>query len=599
MRLYSFLALFLVSFLGFSQERSDLYQTAEDRKYLDSVLVAINEVTATSVDSAIGLLDEVIEGYKLDNYSYAYARCISLKAWYLNFQMRYEEGLNLGHEALDIQRGLNDSLGIGMSLNRIGLGNFYFERVDDALKYLNEALDYFLVLNDSSRLDQVYNNLGVIYTESGRSPEAIPFYKKSLQIRKNQNSLFWQAYSYYNIASAYSETEEADSVEHYFEKAVQTFLLSKRGRVPAMVHGGIAEWKLLKKEYREALEHAKVAMDKATEKNNQEMIFAITGILVNIYSEIEDYELAYKYQTELFEQKLRKDSLNNVARVSEIEEKFKNTEKLQEISQLKNERLEDKNQIQTLQLYILSILLIGLCILITYIVYYQRKRQKLALEKEKVDKRLAEIKLMALQSQMNPHFIFNCINTAQSFVLNNEKEAAYEYLSNFAKLLRLVLMNSSKAYISLEDEIKLLHLYIALEAIRFDDQFSYEIEVDNNLENGIYEVPGMIIQSFVENAILHGLNNLKGKKGKLSIRFKLVDELVQCEIIDNGIGREAAQKIKEQKKVHYPSAALPNISERIQLMREITKSKVSIEILDLKENGHAIGTHIILSLPVQ
>lgn len=574
--------------------------TPEQRLKVDSSMTVIKQLSAVSIDSALINLDAIIANYKLEGFDYGYARAISLKSWYLNFEMKYEEGLALGHEALEIQRELNDSLGLGNTYNRLGLSNLYFERSEESKKYLLKAFDYFTILNDTTQIEVVLNNLGVLSSEIEHYEEAIDYYKQSLKLRQLKKKFFWVAYSYYNIAESYSSLNKMDSVTKYFELSLYTFKnKSKGGKVPAMVYDGLAKWNLETEDYRQAIHYGLIALEKAHAKKNKEMTFAATRTLVEAYSGIRDFEKAFNYQTSSFEQQQRFDSLNNVVKVAEIEEKFNNSEKQRQITELKNKNLANKKKIFDLYWlagYSILIILTGAPVL-----YFlnQRKKQKRALQKETVDKQLAEIKLMALQAQMNPHFVFNCINTAQSFVLNDKKQEAYVYLTNFAKLLRSVLIHSSKAYIPLEDEIDQLKLYIELEAIRFDEHFDYDIQVDPALEQGIFEVPGMIIQSFVENAILHGLNNLKTKTGHLTVSFHLQEDLLKCEIIDNGIGRKAAQVIKEQKKAHYPSAALPNISERIQLMRDITGRKVDISIIDLEKNGSPAGTKVQLFLPIQ
>ncbi len=600
--LFSFFLAISFSIYGQSITTKDevFKDNPHSRLKVDTAIKEINELTRIKVDTALIELEKLIVVYKLDGFDYAYARALSLKSWYLNYYTKYEEGLKLGHEALDIQRDLGDSLGIGMTYNRLGMSNLYFERNKEARKYFKQSKELFTLLRDTNQLDMVINNLGVLSNQMGEKEQAIFYYQQSKSLREKKNKQFWVAYSYYNIASVYSNTEKNDSISKYFDLAVQTFKnKTESGYVPAMIYAGIAAWNVNTENYEAAVKNAHLALEKAEVKNNKEMIFHATNGLVRAYSGLGDYEKAFNYQTSAFEQQLRIDSLNNVVKVSEIEEKFNNSENLREIAVLENENLANENRIQDLYMIALYFAIALISAAPISIIIYQRNKQKRALQKETANKQQAEMKLMALQSQMNPHFIFNCINTAQSFMLNDNKQATYVYLSNFAKLLRSVLIHSSQAYIPLEDEIAQLKIYIELEAIRFDENFDFDIEVDPALEQGIFEVPGMIIQSFVENAILHGLNNLKSRHGNLLVRFEMENDLLKCEIHDNGIGRKAALAIKEKKKAHYPSAALPNISERIRLLRDITNREVNILIEDLQENGTASGTVVRLYLPIQ
>ena len=589
---YITIVFLLYGFYGWAHEK-------ENVKRIDSALVAINQTTATvPLDSTITLMDEFISLHPKEEYPIAYGRGVSLKSWFVVGKANYEESVRLGHQALEIQREISDSSGIAQTLLRIGIANFQLNRVEDGFHYMEQALDYFIVLKDTHRLEVVYNNLGVFSSESGNPERAISYYEKSLQIRKNLNKTYWVAYSYFNIAEAYGRMETWDMAVLYYDKALDTFRSTKSRKVPAMVYDGLALLNIQMGQKEEALKHSLLSYKIAKEQKRDEIIVHSTETLSKAYLNVEDYENAYKYQQEFIDLKFRIDSLNNVTQVSEIEEKFKNKERLQEITQLKNQQLEDQNKIQNLQLWILYLVIGGLILFALIGLYYLRRIQKQKLEQEQTEKHLAELKLMALQSQMNPHFIFNCINTVQSFVVNSQKAEAYEYLANFAKLLRLVLNNSRKANIALEDEIRQIELYVQLEAIRFEGQFEYEIYVDTELQNGVYEIPGMMIQSLAENAIIHGLNNLSERKGRLEINFLKSGEVLRCEIVDNGVGRTRALEIKQNKSTYYPSIALPNIKERIELLKNTEYKAMTLEIEDLYEGGQAMGTKVMLFLPL-
>lgn len=590
--IYLFLLLVFNGFSGWAQEK-------ENYKEINSALIAINSTTAeVSLDSTITLMDAYIDAHPKDKFPVAYARGISLKAWYLTGKAKYEESLKLGHQALEIQKSISDSSGIGQSLLRIGVANFQFNRLEDAHKYMEQSLDYFIALKDTQRIETAYNNIGVFLSEGGKPEQAIYYYEKSLKIRQELNNTFWVAYSYFNIAEAYGRMNALDMAVLYYERSVTTFKSTGRKTVPAMVYDGLATLNLTMGKQSEALKHGLLGYGIAKKQKHDEIIIQSAHTLSKVYLNQNDYKNAYKYQQEYIDLRVQIDSLNNVAQISEIEEEFKNTERLQEISTLKNQQLEDRNKIQNLQLWILYIVIGGLILLVLIGMYYLRKSQKRKLEKEQANKHLVELKLMALQSQMNPHFIFNCINTAQSFVVNSQKAEAYEYLANFAKLLRLVLTSSRKANIALEDEIKQIELYVQLEAIRFEGQFEYSIFIDPELENGVFEIPGMMIQSLVENAILHGLNNLTNRTGQLTIKFSKHGDFLQCEIIDNGVGRTEAKMVKQNKEIYYPSVALPNIKERIELLKNIENKTMTIEIEDLYNHNKASGTRVVLTLPL-
>ncbi|TAI47209.1 sensor histidine kinase [Flagellimonas allohymeniacidonis] len=203
--------------------------------------------------------------------------------------------------------------------------------------------------------------------------------------------------------------------------------------------------------------------------------------------------------------------------------------------------------------------------------------------------------ISALRAQMNPHFIFNSLSSIQHLILNNNKIAALQYLSKFGKLTRKVLENSVEAKVSLSDEIRLLNSYLELESLRFDGSFKYHIEVEENLDTEDVEVPLLLIQPFVENAIIHGLLPKKQGEKTLYVSFKKDTEQVICEIDDTGIGRTASQKNNTLAKKGRKSHGM-NISEkRLELLSKETSGKKKIEIIDKYDpEGNPAGTKVII-----
>ncbi len=219
-----------------------------------------------------------------------------------------------------------------------------------------------------------------------------------------------------------------------------------------------------------------------------------------------------------------------------------------------------------------------------------RKKHKIEKEVLAIQKQLFELEQKSLRLQMNPHFIFNSLNSIQSFILENDIDKALFYLSKFSQLMRLILSNSSKSFVSIKDELKALQYYIEIEKLRFDDKFDYEIIVDEEIDEDFFGVPPLVIQPYVENSIIHGLINKK-EKGFLSIELKMLEDNILCIIQDNGIGIEAADKIREKSGITHKSKGMNITKERLEILSK-TK-EYSIKIIDLKdEKGNPIGTRI-------
>ncbi len=214
------------------------------------------------------------------------------------------------------------------------------------------------------------------------------------------------------------------------------------------------------------------------------------------------------------------------------------------------------------------------------------------------EQKIAETEITALRSQMNPHFIFNCLNSIKLYSLENDSKAASEYLTKFSRLIRLVLENSRSEKVTLENEIETLTLYIDMEAMRFKEKVKYQINIASDIDQQFIEIPPLLIQPFVENAIWHGLMH-KPEGGTVKIDISQpIDQILHIEISDNGIGREKAQEYKSKSAMKQKSFGMKVTSERIELINQIYKTNTEVEIIDLKnQNGEATGTKVILNIP--
>ncbi|MNJ90973.1 Sensor histidine kinase YehU [compost metagenome] len=245
----------------------------------------------------------------------------------------------------------------------------------------------------------------------------------------------------------------------------------------------------------------------------------------------------------------------------------------------------------------LAVLLLGLgiALLIRLIVGNIRKAEE---AKTLVNKMMAEYQITALQAQMNPHFIFNAINTIQGYILGKNEGEAYSYLAKFSKLIRMVLHNSQLKVLRLERELEVLHLYIELEQLRFDHCFDYELIVAEGTEITDFNIPGMLLQPYVENAIWHGIVNLENsRRGKLVISIEQVDEQLLISITDNGVGREQAKSFR--KNTNHKSVGMQLTGERLDVMNRLHgENTASVKVIDLlDENGNASGTKVEITIP--
>jgi ligand-binding sensor domain-containing protein len=222
-----------------------------------------------------------------------------------------------------------------------------------------------------------------------------------------------------------------------------------------------------------------------------------------------------------------------------------------------------------------------------------------------INKQIAEIRMTALRGQMNPHFIFNSLNSIQHFITTRDKGEALNYLSKFSKLIRQILENSRENTVSISNELQLLELYIQLEQLRFSNKFDYHIEIDEKIDMENTEIPPLLIQPYIENAILHGLINKNGK-GDLWFSLERHNGLLVCKIEDNGIGRARAQQIEEGKISRHKSLGIKVTEERISGLFALLDYKMEVVTEDLFETKQALeetpqpaGTRVTISIPVK
>jgi LytS/YehU family sensor histidine kinase len=289
-----------------------------------------------------------------------------------------------------------------------------------------------------------------------------------------------------------------------------------------------------------------------------------------------------------------RDSLTAVstqARIASFEIEQQTEQKEKEIEQLKIQQATQRN------FYLIG----GIAFMLIVLAMLSRLRYKRKRDRELITtefkKQLAQAETKALRSQMNPHFIFNCLNSINSFVIDGKHEIASDYLIKFSKLIRLILDNSRSETISIEKELDALKLYVVLESARFDNRFKCVYNIAGDVNTGSVMIPPMLLQPFVENAIWHGLMQKEGE-GTIAVEIrKENEEFLNISITDDGIGREKAAEIKSKSATHK-SHGFKVTTQRIEMMNKLNSAGAQVHIIDLKdEQGHASGTRVELKIP--
>lgn len=239
-----------------------------------------------------------------------------------------------------------------------------------------------------------------------------------------------------------------------------------------------------------------------------------------------------------------------------------------------------------------------------FYIYFKREsqlmHQQISLLNDKVvlEKNLSKSVLTTIKSQMNPHFFYNALNTIQAYIFTNDKEKANSYLAKFSKLTRIILEMSEKETVALHEEINSIKIYLDLEKMRFQENFEYDIQINEDVDTDLLEIPPMLIQPYVENAIKHGLLHRTGRK-VLNLTFEVEDERLKITVDDNGIGRAQAEAMKARRNIQHQSFASKANEKRIEILNQMNEHKIDINIVDkYGVDEKAEGTRVELFIPI-
>jgi len=509
------------------------------------------------------------------------------------------KALSIREERLSDGSRVGTQKEIANNLNNVGViydetGNFA-----KAEEYYLKSLENSKLLDDKKGVARSMHNLGVFYNERDEYDKALGFYNQALIIKSKIGDERSTAMTIGNIGIVHLELKDYDSALYYHYKALEIYKKLNDSYGFANYSNSIAEIYLEMGKPHSAYPYILDGLKLSKEINAKKLLTDSYWFLAKYYSETNEHQKAYETQKTLIN---LKDSLLNqemAEKIAEMQTKYETDKKEQEIILLTkdNEIQSLKIRKQSVQLYFLIAFI--LLVVIVTILLFNRYHLKQKHYRVKLEKKNLETEQRLLRSQMNPHFIFNSMNSIQSYISGNDSFTAMSYLSKFAKLIRGILENSRKAMIMLEEEINTLNLYIELERLRFKNKFDFKVEIDPVLFTETIYIPPMLIQPFIENAIKHGLRNMDGK-GLLKIAFKKKNQLIECIIEDNGIGREQAKTMNEIRNKDHQSLGMQVTRERIDAFKREKNANSNLIIIDMKnKEGKASGTQVNVLFPYE
>jgi two-component system LytT family sensor kinase len=489
-----------------------------------------------------------------------------------------------------------------VSLNE-GLGDTYFsiknytasiEAYKNGLTVAQKHLITPKVTDLNSKIAQAYN-------ASGQKDKAKGFFDNSLNLAEKENKKRSveekiTVAEFNNLNQNYAEEIKLrkESLDAIKDIETDSIIDNESALTPQKQNYKIGNAYFLQKDYGNAISFLEESIKEAETKEDLIVKKDATRKLSDVYEDAGDYEKAYQIFKEYTAtvDKLyikREQEISQATRfnrnIAEKQNRITSLESDRQLSESKYQLTEERNKSQLLIIYSLIGGLI-LLLVTAYFMFKYIKQQKLA------NNLLA---LKSLRSQMNPHFIFNALNSVNSFIATNDERTANKYLSDFSQLMRAVLENSEEDFIPLQKEIELLELYTKLEHFRFKDKFDYTITVDENIDAEEFQIPPMLLQPYIENAVWHGLR-YKTEKGHLNIDIAQKGKSeIAITIADDGIGRARSKAIKTENQQKQNSKGMGNIKKRVAILNAMYRDKVDVFIDDF-QNSEDAGTKVVVTL---
>lgn len=476
---------------------------------------------------------------------------------------------------------------IAISCNSIGNVYLTLDQFDLAKEKFEKAIIIEKQIGNNLGLAINHQNIGGIYEKKNQLDKALEEYYLSLKYNEIINSELGKLICYNSLGQVFLKQNKINKAEYYLKDVINMSLKTEDDFYISSSYLNVGWLNSEKSNLSLARENLLRCIKIANEKKLQSTLMDAYKILSQIEEKDGNNQLALTYFKQY--QKAKEDIINekNLKYINELNTRYNTQKRQTELKFLKQENKFVKERLKNTYLYYFVGILLALLVMgIIYI--YQRQKQLNS------EKKLLLMEQKMFRAQLNPHFIFNALNSIKSYIIKNEKDNAVYYLNKFSKLFNVILSGINEKDVSLAEELKIIEIYIKLENIRFDNsiQFSLTIEKDINLQQ--IKLPSLILQPYVENAIWHGLNSMKGEK-KLTINVSKSNDKIAISIQDNGIGRVKAQELKNQRATKRESLGLKLTKERLQSYYKTSYSLKTIDLYD--SNNKAIGTQIILEIP--
>ncbi len=576
----------------FLKEAEELARKNDSKRPLSKIYQLISNRYRNRSDfvNAILYANHALEFAKQIGDKSLLADCINMAAVIYRRVDENGQAMEMHMEALELAESIDDSFQVAVALN--GVGNVYLglKRYHASIEYFNKSFD--IAVKRGNVLGQAINanNIGEGLKYLHQLDSALVYFYESLDYNTQIDSKVGQAICFNSIGDTYRLKKDFSQALKYLKRAL--ILNEKtRDRINVSVsYSLLGETYLQVYDYNKAIENLKEGFIIAQEIGSKYQIESCSRLLALAYEKIYDLKksiyylkISHSYKDSVFNE----ESLRHITVVTAMHESDRAKS---QINQLHNETGLQKKLISQQKKAIVYFTFFVLALIAASVLRYRQVRLNAGYKSVLMQQRL-------LRSQMNPHFIFNALSAIQVYILENDMKNSSRFLSDFAKLMRQVLRGSQREYVTLEEEVSMLNYYLKLQQLRFVQPFSFDIVIDEDIDEKQTLIPPMITQPFVENAVEHGLKSI-GESGLVSIRFLLKQGNLVVEIEDNGIGFAGSKVLKADGSKHE-SMAMQITNERLDVIKRMTKKSSSLKVIDLHEDSsQKCGVLIKIEIPI-
>lgn len=523
--------------------------------------------------------------YSLNMISVVFRRSDAIKSA-LDFS---QEALELAETVENPSDGLKRS--INVSLNSIG--NIYqiLEQYDLAIDKFSQSMALEKELGNKLGLAINYQNIGECYEAQGKLDLALKSFETSLKFNEEINSQKGKTICNYSIAHVFVHQGKTDEAIKILKKTLEDAKALGDQKIITSVFINLGSAFIQTADYTEAEYNLNQSLALAKQYNLPAEIAESYKFLSELHIKKDNFKKGMEFYKEFKKYEEQITNNLNLRYVNDMIVRYESEKRNNQIETLAKENESVRQKLRKNRtMLLISAIALALLAGILYILYRQYQLNS--------EKKLLTLEQTMLRSQMNPHFLFNSLNSIKLYIINNEKKNAVHYLNKFSKLVRKILEASSQREIPLAEELETVELYMNIENIRFSNEINFKINVVDDLDIHNVKIPSLILQPFLENALWHGLSSKEGAKNITLDVEKGQSGFINIAITDDGVGRDAAEKIKERKVLKRKSVGIDITKERLANFSRDYQNSFHVEIIDLfDENNKPSGTKIVLHIP--